>query len=165
MEKNIAALMREDTRTVHVSFDAREADADHQKMHEVMRGGAGFAAVGLAKSKSPTEKVYTYITTLPLAIGDFVVVPAAEQMKVACVRRVDDSVTIEPNSDIKYAWVLCKVDLTLALADEKRNKEIEEAVGEAYKANLRRSFANTVMAGLDDASKERIAALIGGPKE
>lgn len=162
MEKNIAALMREDTRTVHVSFDKREdpvsADPYLNQISALKYG------LGASKSKVPDEKVYTYITAMTLAVGDFVVVPAAGQMKVACVRKVDDNVTIEPNSDIKFAWVLCKVDMTQAFADEARNKEIEDAVGEAYKANLRRSFANTVMAGLDDASKERIAALIGGPK-
>lgn len=159
MEKNIAALMRQDTRTVHVSFDAR--DAEPTAYEKVLL--SQYSTFG-QKAKAPDTKQYTYVTELHLAVGDFVVVPAAGRLQVAYVRQVDDQVAIEPNSDIKFGWVISKIDMTAALACEARNKQIEEAVAEAYKANLRRGFAQQVMAGLDDTSKERIAALIGGPK-
>ena len=187
MEKNIAALMREDTRTVHVSLD-----------HAVIPTLADFAAPLLksmtkqeiakaynsayrgsfdtdlddfegqplitSRPKPPNAKTYTYVTNLALGIGDTVVVDADGKLKLASVRHVDDECAIEPNSTTKFKWVLAKVDLAPAHENARRNAEIEEAVNNAYRQNLRRGFAQQVLAGIDDASREKLTALIGSAK-
>lgn len=166
MEKNIAALMREDARTVHVSFyEAPTPSAADEQTYKEMLTEAKRYGVSHQILKAPDARLYTYVTDMQtIAVGDCVVVQAAGQIKAASVRQVDEAVMIEPNSKMKFGWVLARVDLAPAIANEKRNAEIEEAVAEAYKVNLRRSFASSVLAGLDDASKDRITALIGGPK-
>lgn len=157
MEKNIAALMREDTRTVQVTFDQVANDFDEIESSP--------PAAGLNRAKSTTAKSYTYVTDLDLVVGDTVVVEARGLLALARVRSVDDDVAIEPNADTKFKWVVAKVDQARYLENVKRNAEIEEAVANAYRHNLRRSFAQNILAALDDASRGRIGALLGGKKE
>ena len=130
MDKNIAALMREGTRTVQVSFDQVAEEFDD------LDPPNRFAA---QKAKSPSTKQYTYVTDLPLAIGDCVVVEARGLFNVAFVRGVDDDAKIEPNSDTTYKWVVAKVDLEGYAANMAKNREIADAVSNAYRNNLRRS--------------------------
>jgi hypothetical protein len=158
MDKNIAALMRQDTRTVQCVFSALPPDlaADADMV-------AAFASGHVASTpKAPDARAYTYVTDLPLEPGDIVVVEANASLKVVVVRTVDEDVKIEPNSDTAYKWVLAKVDLTGYAATAKRNAEIEQVVSEAYRHNLRRSFASQILAGIDDDNRARVAALIGG---
>lgn len=161
-EKNIAALLREDTRTVQVSFGAgrlAEVDDFDGDLDERLPPGAK-----RSYAKAPDQKFYTYVTNLALTVGDTVVVEAGDTLKLAAVRRVDDNVAIEPNDPIKYRWVVQKVDFTEHLANEARNAEIDTAVAEAYKANLRKSFAQQILSGLPDAQRDKVSALLGGPK-
>lgn len=162
-EKNIAALLREDTRTVQVSFGAGRLADD---MDELERDARGDAPLKTTRSyaKAPDQKFYTYVTNLALTVGDTVVVEAGDTLKLAAVRRVDDNVAIEPNDPTKYRWVVQKVDFTEHLANEARNAEIDTAVAEAYKANLRKSFAQQILSGLPDAQRDKVSALLGGPK-
>lgn len=188
MEKNIAALMREDTRTVHVSLDhavipsladfaapllkSMTKQEIAKAYNSAYRGSVGAEAddfdddmpIVTSRPKSPGAKTYTYVTNLALGIGDTVVVDADGQLKLASVRHVDEECAIEPNSTTKFKWVLAKVDLAPAHDNARRNAEIEEAVNNAYRQNLRRGFAQQVLAGIDDASREKLTALIGGAK-
>ena len=145
MEANIAALLREDARTVKVSYDVEEEDA----------------ANGSAPYRKPDTKAYTYVTNLPLAVGDVVAVFARGAMKLASVREVDDEVKIEPNSTTTYQWVVAKIDLEGFRANCERNKAIEQTVHEAYRQNLRRSFAQQILAGVDEARKGELQKLLG----
>lgn len=158
MDKNIAALMRQDTRTVQCAFPALPPDlAADAEIREAFASGHVASTL-----KAPDTKPYTYVTDLLLVPGDVVVVEANGSLKLVVVRTVDDDVKIEPNSDITYKWVLAKVDLSGYAATAKRNAEIEQVVSEAYRHNLRRSFASQILAGIDDANRDRVAALIGG---
>lgn len=161
MDKNIAALLREDTRTVRVSFCQIAEDFDTTDVDE------GPLATGMRKgyttqrSKPANAKLYTYVTDLPLAIGDTVVVEARGEIALAFVRSVDDDVKIEPNCDIAFNWVVAKVDLTGHAQNMARNAEIERTVAEAYRNNMRRSFAAQILAGVDDNHREGLAKLLG----
>tara|TARA_R110000868_G_scaffold63970_1_gene192585 strand:- start:482 stop:889 length:408 start_codon:yes stop_codon:yes gene_type:complete len=131
MERNIAALMREDCRTVQVVFGLQEAN----------------------------EKEYTYLTQFQVNVGDLVVVKSGAY-KIARVTAVHEGVQIEPNDPLKYVWLVGRVDLAAYEANEARNKEIEAIVAEAYKANLRRGFAATALAGVTDEKRLQIENLI-----
>jgi preprotein translocase subunit YajC len=140
MDKNIAALLREDAVTVRVQFQQTVAE---QKQ--------GF-----------TQQSYQYVTNLKLQEGDKVVVDGGGKMKLAEVVEVHETVEIKPNEDIQYKWILLKVDLSEALANAQRNKQIEDTVSDAYRANLRRSFAQQILSGVDDSQRDALTLLLKG---
>lgn len=130
IDKNIAAFLREGARTVNVAFENDEA-----------------------------AKTYTYVTDLEMTQGDVVLVKANDELKIAFVHSVDDDLKIEPNSNMKYKWVMGKIDMSYFLENEKKNEEVEEVIKNAYRSNLKRSFANQVLAGLDDEARQRVLAI------
>lgn len=135
MDKNIAALLRHDTKTIGVVFDEQSGQKD-----------------------------YTYVTHLQVVKGDRVVVDARGELKVAYVSRVDSELAIEPNSNTCFKWVIDVVDMVAAMENDEKNIEIEQTCAKAYQRNLRRSFADTILSGLPEDEKEKINAVIGATK-
>ena len=156
MDKNIAALLREDAKTVHVTFDVDVSFSYpvEDDLDEV------FPAAQPKGYKAAPVKVKTYVTHFDVRPGDVLVVPAAGQIKLVTVQRVDNEVKVEPNSPTQYNWVISKVDMVAHNANETRNIEIETAVADAYRNNLRKSFAQQILAGVGDAQRDRLTALI-----
>lgn len=140
MDKNIAAILREDARTVWVTFDmTTEPDVP-------------FAG-----------KCYTYVTDMDLYVGDIVVVTSQQgpKMGLAKVVRVDDDLNIEPNSDIKYQWVVDRVDMAAYNDNMQRNATIEKSIGTSYRKQMRRAMANQILSDLSDESKVEMQRLLG----
>jgi hypothetical protein len=134
MDKNIAAILREDTKTIKVKF---------------------FNQDGVANGPA-----YTYITHLDVKEGDCVVVPAGSSdiFKVCEVYEVNEDLDIEPNSDIKYKWVIDVVDTDAAQENFRRNKEIETMLPSSYRVNARQAYANQFLVNADP----KVLALIKG---
>lgn len=153
MEKNIAAFLDDSAYSVHVKI-----------------GGTGHE--------------YTYVTNIVgLEVGDAVVVPVIGQTraarlkfdsindtkegvdkydsKVATVSRVDPEVNVPTDSDLEYRWVIAKVDFNPWLATMERNNQIVDAVTDAYKRNLRRSFSERILGEMQDGPKNQLLALLG----
>lgn len=141
MDKNIAAILREDARTVTVRYTSGRT---------------------YGSKTDDANTAYTYVTTLALSPGDLVVVPCKSHFSVAEVVEMHDDLRIQPNEDIQYAWVAQKVDLTEFLQIREQNKALQEVVGKAYQQNLRRSFAQSVLANLSDEQKSAVTGLLGG---
>lgn len=152
MDKNIAALLREDARTVHVIFDLKVGEFDEIEAPGTSRH---------YRSATPKVKSHTYVTHLDVAENDTVVVEAAGEIKLALVHHVDSEVKIEPNSNTLYRWVIAKVDMGAHNSNTQRNQDIEQAVADAYRNNLRRSFAQQILSGVDDSHRESLQRLIG----
>lgn len=157
MDKNIAALLREDAHTVHVLFPYDNGGLGESSL---ARNGApkmaGFPNDGgTANQWEDGRPLYTYVTNLPLKPEDYVVVPARGQFKLAMVKRVDAAVEIEPNSDMAYAWVVGVVDMANHDANIERNKEIEQTVGKAY---------NEIIGGVAGPAARHLRALLKGPQ-
>lgn len=175
MDKNIAALLRQDARTVHVVYNMDDAIDDHLEVDFVWPAGADANVIAEAKRKiaarkspafkiRPGVKTYTYVTHLDITVGDTVIVEAGGAPKLVKVVRVDDDVKIEPNDAIEYGWVIQKIDTDAYVANRERNVQIESAVAEAMRNNLRRDFAQSVLAAIgDDTSRQALTALIGAP--
>jgi hypothetical protein len=125
VDKNIAAILREDAKTISIQFLTNT-------------GGVSMAS-------------YTYITHLDVVIGNYVVVPAGENdcWKVAVVEAVHDDLNIEPNSDIKYKWVVSVIDVNAFLENQDRNEKIEKILAASYRTNARAAYANQFLAGAD----------------
>lgn len=146
-EKNIAALLREDAKTIRVTFNLTRYENEWARGEEHVQ-----------------EKLYNYVTHFDVQVGDSVLVEAAGQMKVVTVVNVDDGVKVEPGADYALRWVIMKIDLTEHEANLKRNEEIEQLVQEAYQKNLRRSFAQQLLSGVDDDARNNLQKLLGGSK-
>lgn len=163
MEKNIAALLREDTKTVHVSYELGLAEFEDLDDFE---GPSTFTAKPAGAKSLPMRagerRLYTYVTHLDVKAGDTVAVEASGQLNLATVIRVDEQTEIEPNSTIAYKWVIDKVDMVAFEENAKRNAEIERTVGAAYRQNLRRSFAQAVLGNLPEGEREGLTKLLQG---
>jgi hypothetical protein len=133
MDKNIAAILREDAKTVSIYFE---------------------------KTDGTRSVLYTYVTHFDVEEGDNVVVPvgAHEEWKVAVVACVHDSFEIEPNSDIKFKWIVGKIDVEGWRANNARNKEIESMLSASYRVNARQAYAAQFLNNADP----KVLALVKG---
>lgn len=129
MDKNLAALLRDDTRTIKVQFETN-------------------------------GQQYTYVTELDLQVGDHVVVTAREQLKVVQVVQVDDELDIQPNGSIAYQWVVGKVDMTQHQARTERNRQITDAVAKTYRKQMRKAFAEQILADLPAESRTALLSSV-----
>ena len=146
MDKNIAALLREDTYTINVHFINDRFPGDQTI---------------LGKDYALTEKTYTYISSIPnLQKDDLVAVYAVGIPKIVVVDSVSSEVDIRPNDTKEYSYVIAKIDFTSYLEDMKTNKEITTTVGKAYKSNLRKNFATMLLAEMDTESREKLLTVI-----
>lgn len=152
-EKNIAYLVREDTKTIGVRI-YKELDPNQIK---------GFSSAetrdDIFSGMSPKE--YTYVTNLYFEIGDLAVVRATGSIKIAYVSRVDDCCQIEPNESIKYSWVIDKVDVGSYEQQMNINKELEATVNKAYKQNVKNQFRTLIMGSIDSEAAAKINLLLG----
>lgn len=117
MDKNIAAILRDDTRTCMVAFQSTKD-----------------------LSGWNTATTYMYVTTIPLSRGDIVVVPAREHMTVGTITEVHDELCIDPGSEHEFKFVVAVVDTAHHTSDMTRNREIEETLRQEHKARMRAQF-------------------------
>lgn len=135
MERNIAAIMREDAKTVEVNF-----------------GGT-------------SSKIYTYVTDLDVAVGDHAIVECGNDgLKVVQIMGVHDDLNIEPNSDVEYKWLVAKFDLEHYKLNQAKNAEIETVMATGYRNNMRRQFAASILAGLSEDKQAELSSIISGQK-
>jgi hypothetical protein len=132
MDRNLAALLRSDARTVQV------------KLLNVQ-----------------SRKTYTYVTHLPIAVGDQVVVETAGEVKIGTVETVDDEVKIEPGCDTEFYWVIDKIDMAAFEANKKRNDDIVAEAAVIVRENMRKSFAAQVLGAASGEQRDRLLALTG----
>ena len=132
-EKNAAAFLRNDTKTVGVRLLA----------------------------EGTPQKEYTYVTTIELAVDDHVVVPAVsdQNFMLAKVTRVDTKLNIEPRAGMKYKWIAAKVDLTGYQATLEANQKIEGMLAESYRKQAQTAYKEQLLALAGD--NEQLRALIG----
>jgi hypothetical protein len=88
-------------------------------------------------------------------------IESGSRLSIARVVRIDQNVDIEPNDEIEYSWVISKVDLTKYSDLIERNKQITDAVQDAYKRNLRKSFAERVLGELPQEDQQNLLKLLG----
>lgn len=140
MDKNIAAILREDAHTVSVTF-ATDFEPD------VPFGG----------------RCYTYVTDVHLEAGDLVVVEVQSGTKLSLGRvvKVDDDLNIEPNSDIKYSWIVARVDTKTHSENMVRNAAIEKSIGSSYRKQMRRAMANQILSDMPESGKVEMQRLLG----
>ena len=155
MEKNLAAFLREDTKTVGVRFikDTFSTSTEYQM---TLIGTENVEAYPLS------NKEYTYITDLPLEVEDHVIVFVHEAPKVAIVTRVDEAVNIAPKDNVEYKWIACRVDYSQYKENCQKNRQIAEFMSTSYRKNVKEQFREIVLAGLDAKGKKALTNLLKG---
>lgn len=124
MDKNIAAILREDAKTIAVQF---------------------------SNENGTVSGSYTYVTHLDVKAGDYVIVPAGNQnfWKIGEVLGVDDDLNIEPNADVKYKWIIGVIDVEAWRENQARNREIEKMLAASYRVNARQAYAQQFLSNAD----------------
>lgn len=154
MDKNIVALVRDDTKTVGVKFfpDCRIMDAK-----------TGLATVEDYDrySRSTQGKEYTYVTTKNLKLGDLCLVFVGERPAVVEVTRVDDTLAIEPNASKEYKWIACVFDTTEYDTLTEQNKKVATILSQRYQQNIRQQFRQAFLAGADTDTIKLLDEVLG----
>ena len=157
MEKNLAAFLREDTKTVGVRFIKDTFSRDTENFQMTLVGTENVEAY-----QSLSNKEYTYITDLPLEVEDHVIVFVHEAPKVAIVTRVDEAVNIAPKDNVEYKWIACRVDYSQYKENCQKNRQIAEFMSTSYRKNVKEQFREIVLAGLDAKGKKALTNLLKG---
>jgi len=156
-EQNIAALVREDTKTIGVRFYQASREEEAAKSFNPAYG----RQYPDTRVSDMSPKEYTYVTNLDFKQGDLAVVRAGVALKVAYVSRVDEGCDIEPNLDVKFSWVVDKVNQEEYEKQLDINKQLEETVNKAYKQNVKNQFRQLVMGSIDTEAAAKINLLLG----
>ena len=154
MEKNLAAFLREDTKTVGVRF-----------IKDLFANYANYQQTLLGEDSNPIQlsiREYTYVTDIPLEVGDNVIVFAQDIPKLVIVTRVDDRLNINPKDTVEYKWVVSKVDYSNYNNNIAKNQDIKDLVIESYKKNVKNQFKDMVLAGLDAKNKKALTNILKG---
>lgn len=92
-----------------------------------------------------TERYYTYKTIDDFEIGDFVIVKTQNKLQVVEVVEVHKVPQIDVDSNIKYQWIVQKVDTTsydeMTLREDKFAEHLLEIQQKAIRANASRMLA------------------------
>ena len=113
---------------------------------------------------SENERQITWDTNryaTPQLMKDAAAMLNNQRLSIAKVVEIDELVDIEPNDDTEYKWVICRIDLEDYAALLVRNKQITDAVQEAYKQTLRRTFAERILGELPDSTRTALTQLLG----
>ena len=137
MDKNIVAFLRDDVRSIVCQFFAHTQEG------------------------SRVGKGYTYLTTdKTIEVGDIVVVFVGQTPKAVLVIKVDEELSINPDADKEYPFIVGKVDIDAYESLLAENKKLKELLATGYLANLRRSFQQAIFNSLDDGLKTQIANIL-----
>ena len=160
MDKNVAALLRNDTKTVEVRFYRdRDAPQFDQECHASLNLGRQ-----VGDEQGLGTKSYTYITNLSFEVGELAVVFVVGIPKVVKVVAAHASCQIEPNENIKYKWITARVDLDEAVENERKNSEIEAVISKSYKQNLKSQFKSLLLADVAPEDQQLLISALGEKK-
>jgi hypothetical protein len=157
MDKNIVALVREDTTTVHVKFFPDSWEKGVRQFTPTKSNPEDLDLNRLLDS-APV-KTYVYVTNLKLVPGDLAVVMVGYVPKVVEVQSVDEDINIEPNSEIQYKWIAAKVDLTAFDELTEQNRQLESVLRKEYQARTRRQFRDVFLAGASEDVVKQLTSI------
>lgn len=155
MEKNIAAFLRSDTKTVGVRFFKSKFQKEEDVATMTILGADMNTTYDLS------DKQYCYITNLDLEVGDIVIVPVLSICipTAAVVTTVDEDLNIDPNCNTEFRYVMGKLDKTYYEDLIQKNKEITDIVRESYKARVRTGFREMLLGSVDSKTKKALLSL------
>lgn len=149
MDKNIAAFIRDNTKTIGVRFFKDYKDSDTS----IINLGLG------DKNYRLSDEEYTYVTMEDFQVGDYAIVVVAEVPKIVVVTRVDDDLDITPNDEIQYKWVVCKVSFEEHTKRMKENAELSKTIAKGYQRNMKNSFRKVLIENLGEEEQAKILSI------
>lgn len=171
LDKNIAAIMRPDARTVQVVFPDRDESlspnvkrpAAIEQALERAYNDAGRVHLSMPKAVTPPPlKVFTYVTNLDLQVDEMVVAVLNGRFRVGCVAAVDKQVEISPSDNIQYLWIVAKVDFSDYEQNMALNKTLEDQLATARKRSVQHTFRQQVLDQMEDGlEKDAMLKLLG----
>lgn len=130
MDQNIAAILRDDTTTVEVSFT----------------DGKLYTYVTNLQIKVGD------LVVVPSGREDrLIVLPVAQ---------VHDELRIEPNSETQYKWVIQVVDMTEYNVNLEKNALIEKSMSATYQKTARAAFRQSALQCASDEDRAKLEAIL-----
>lgn len=149
MDKNAAAFIRNDVRTLLVAFIDSEKGSTEEYTPEVIR------------QRALPYKKYTYLTIdQNIQAGDWALVSVRGIIKAVYVVSVSDELNIEPNAPVTYNFIIGRVDLTQYQSLVEQNAKISDMLRTSYQASLREGFRQTLLNGLPEDQRNNISLLL-----
>jgi hypothetical protein len=176
LDKNLAALLNENARTVQVQFQHALGEtfqaytyvtdlpispvtAEGGQTKGLVIGSKVLVPTKIAKADTPASRYNPPYNTDPTST---MLLEPGVRISVAIITGIDECVKIEPEDDKTYGWVIGELDVSNYFKTKERNETIIALVQEQYTQNLRRSFANTILAGLGDDARGKVQMLLTG---
>ena len=159
MDKNVAALLRNDAKTVGVRFflqKDQEAYANSQRSKSL--------SLGTMPEEELSPETYTYVTNENFEPGDLAMVFVSQIPKVVRVTEVHPACQIEPDSSMQYKWIAAKIDLGSYLLNMSKNAEIEDVIAKSYKRSLKSQFKSLMLADVAPEDQQLLLAALGETK-
>jgi hypothetical protein len=171
IDKNIAAFVDTNAFTVGVRYQHSAGDSynyitnDHTiKVGDwviVPTKDRDYNSGSSATKRTPVMRpAAVNMQNLEDITADMSTIIMEDRLSVAQVVQIDDAVEIEPDAGIEYKWVVQKLDLEPYFQLLDRNKKLVSTVADAYKKNLRKSFAERIMSELADDERNALAQLL-----
>ena len=163
MDKNIAAFLDTTAYTVHVVFSTSKAPKAYTYICNIPGVKAGDWVVVDAPdydaSIQAREAGIPHEWTVPKAPNAMSTVLRGIP-KLVLVVGVDPDVSIAPDSDKEYGWVIATLDMTAYRETLARNSQINGLVADAYKAAMRKSFAERILGDMSTDNKDKLLSLL-----
>lgn len=142
MDKNIVALVREDTKTVQVKFfpDVRVVDKN---------GSVAALDDGDRYMRKTAGKEYTYVTTFNCKMGDLALVFVGERPAIVEIQSVDEVICIQPNEDKEYKWIAAIIETSAYDKLMEQNNAMKAVLAKSYQTTIRRQFRNVFLESTD----------------
>jgi hypothetical protein len=150
MDKNIVALVREDTKTVNVKFFPEK----YMKIEDVIPGAMLVELDDL--------RCYKYVTTLDLQPGELCMVMVGMRPIIVEVQSVDETLEIEPNSTVQYKWIQARIDESYRQTLNEQNTELQRLLEDGYRKNARQQFRNVFLASMDSEMQTKLLGIVQG---
>lgn len=131
MDKNIAAILREDTTTISLRLPGSDQELTYVTDQQFQPGDHA------------------------------VVLSNRDNYVVGVVVEVHDDLQIEPNSDILYKWVVAKLDVTAYQQNVERNTIIESTLTTTYRKSARRAFAQAMLSNATAEDRAKLQGVLG----
>ena len=143
MDKNIVALVREDTRTVKVRFfpDVRVMDT---------HGNVAIIDEDTRYRRKCAGKEYTYVTTCStIKAGDLCLVFVGERPAIVEVQSVDDVICIQPNETKEYKWIAAVISTDSYDKLMEQNRQLVAVLSKSYQRTIRKQFRQVFLENAD----------------
>jgi hypothetical protein len=169
MEKNIAAFLDSTAYTISVSFTSvQPSGAKGKKKYTYICNLPGVKVGDWVVVDAPD---FDGDAQIPLRAGemrmeDLDSIFSGEPTvlkgmpKLVLVTGVDKDVAIEPNAPTTYGWVISKLDMTAYQETLRRNNQVTGLVADAYKASMRKSFAERILGDMAEGDKSKLLSLL-----